>query len=216
MRPALPFLLLAALGCGATSGTGPGEKPKPLVSTTTRHRDFRVHALYQGDEEKPTPLDELAVFLMQTPHNDEGLGLVGRVTNLDTKADYRPDSNMNLLELQPGRYRLELWYRVQKATFDEVNSGEKGLHFESLKSAEVAVLETTLEAGQTYFVEPRLLSRKAVPPDEAKKYYALTYGSTMEGVKNVPPKERRLTDWVWRPFIATLSKKDAAFYRSYR
>ena len=207
------LLLLSAILAGCASSEGGSPSGGPLISETRVRGPFRVHALYRG---LSRPLDKLAVLLVVSPSSPRGLGVVGRVTHLESGADYRPSLDIALLELEPGPYRLELWYWVGRSRFEETAAGERGLKFESLRSGEVAVMETRLEAGEIYFIDPELRRQETVVPAELDSFHGLVYGESFAQMKSPPPAGTEPVGWVWRPRLATLTGSKAARYRSYR
>jgi len=205
-------LLLALLAAGCAT-SAPDVSGKPVTSKTFVARNFRVHALYRGTN---WPLKDVARLMVLTPSdNAVGIAMVGRVTCRESGADYRPNLEETVLELEPGLYRLELWYWIGRSRFEEAG-GKRGLNLRSLRSAKVAVMEAVLEAGRLYYIDPELRFQDAVPADQRDAYYPLLYSSTLAIGARPEKPERELAEWIWRPHLKTWDDEAAAHYDNYR
>ncbi|MHC4548392.1 MAG: hypothetical protein ACYTEZ_06400 [Planctomycetota bacterium] len=141
--------MLLALGACASQPRSPADTP------------FEAHALYEG---RRPPLDRVAVLLVISPDDDDGLCVVGRVTEPQAGSDYRPRVDRSLLELKPGRYSLEVYYWIARSRFELAAGGKRMLVMENLKSATVVPITITVEAGRTYYLAPELRRARELSP----------------------------------------------------
>lgn len=180
---------------------------------TPRPADIpRVHSMYAGN--RPPPLDSMGVLLAYSPPEEEGKTLVGRITSDATGEDYRPPLDLRLLELEPGRYRLEAYFWIARS---HLRDGK--LVIENLQSGKIAPIELVAEAGRTYYVKAEVRKIEDVPVDERGGYFELNYGATVtdpESLRRGTSKLLRTSEYVWRPRVLALPPERAKAYRSHR
>ncbi|HEX5135630.1 MAG TPA: hypothetical protein VFY93_01535 [Planctomycetota bacterium] len=195
MRASL-FLVLAA-ACAGTPR--PGDVPG-------------THAIYAGNV--PPPLDAMAVLLVFSPPSEEGKTLVGRITSDATGEDFRPPLDTRVLELEPGRYRLETYYWVARSRMEDGK-----LLIENLRSGRIAPVEIVAEAGRTYWIRAEVRKVDDVPAEERGGFYELNYGEAVTDPDSMRRGESKFlaqSAWVWRPRLEALPPDKAKGYRSYR
>jgi hypothetical protein len=192
----LPLLVLAA-ACSST--------PRPADVPGT-------HALYAGN--RPPPLKAMGVLLVYSPPEEEGKTLIGRVTSEATGEDFRPPLDMRLLELEPGRYRIETYFWVARSRLE---NGK--LLIENLQSGRIAPLEVVAEAGRTYWIRAEVKKAEEVPAEERGGFFDLNYGAALADPDSVRRGESDFlakSEYVWRPRIEVLPPDKAKSYRSHR
>jgi hypothetical protein len=201
--PWTPLLLLAlACACGSSPLLAP---PEEKIET-----EFPVVAFYDG--RRPS-LDELAVLTVLTPTDDNGICVVGRIRDAELQRDYRPPVKQALLELKPGRYRLEVYYWIARSRFDRSGA----LVMENLQSATMVPLTIDVAAGQVYFIEPELRRTEDLSGTERESFHPLAIAASFAQVKSPPPQRHQVIQThVWRPRPATIPAPEAKRYRSYR
>jgi len=207
----IPMLTLLLLG--ACASVLPPEPPPKLKSETEQYGVYNIHTLYWGRQPE---LDDLAIALVFTPGGARGVGVIGRVTNLETKADYMVPLDIDVLELAPGRYRFELYFWIGRSSFKETGAGERGVKLESLRSADIAVREATLVAGGTYYIGAEMKLKGTIADAEKDRFHPLRYGASMEEVKDAPPVETEASEWMWRPRVTKMKPDKAGKHRAYR
>ncbi|MHC4934472.1 MAG: hypothetical protein ACYTGV_20040, partial [Planctomycetota bacterium] len=82
---------------------------------------YPIHRLYGGGTRRP---EDVAILLVATPSGRTGIGVVGRVVRKDLGIDFRPEVRRALLELEPGRYELEVWYWIGRSSLEETGAGQ--------------------------------------------------------------------------------------------
>ncbi len=201
MRTRLLAALLGAALPAACSTSAPRAADSP-----------RTHAMYEGS--RPPPLDKTAVLLVFSPATEDGKTLVGRITSEETGEDYRPSLDLRLLELEPGRYRLETYFWVARSRLE---NGK--LVIENLQSGQIAPMEIVAEEGRTYFIRAEVRKRDEVPAQERSGFLALNYGATVadpERLRRGDSQFLATSDYVWRPHLTVVPPAQAKEYRSYR
>jgi hypothetical protein len=201
--PRIPLLLLAfACACGSVPLL---EPPKKKIET-----EFPVVEFHEG--QKPR-LEELAVLLVLTPTDDEGLCVLGRIHDTDSQRDYRPPVRQAILELRPGQYDLEVYYWVARSRFD-LNGA---LVMENLQSATMVPMTIDVAAGKAYALTPELRRSQELSAEAREGFHPLALASSFSQVKT-PPRQTHLTvtSHVWRPHLTTIPAAEAEQYRSYR
>jgi hypothetical protein len=189
-----PLLLLAA----ACAGT-----PRPADVPGT-------HALYEGN--RPPPLETMAVLLVHSPPEEAGKTLVGRITS--DREDYRPPIDLRLLELQPGRYRIELYFWIARSRLE---NGK--LLIENLQSGKIAPMEIVAEAGRTYWIRAEVAKASDVPAEERGGFFELNYGAEVTNPDSMRRGDSSFlakSEYVWRPRLEVLPPDKAKSYRSHR
>ncbi len=199
------ILARAALLASAIAGACAAPAPRPDDSP-------RTHAMYEGT--RPPPLDEMAVLLVFSPAVEEGKTMVGRITTEATGEDFRPSLDTRLLELEPGRYRLETYFWIARSRLQDDK-----LVIENLQSAQIAPMEIFAEAGRTYFIRAEMRKKDQVPAQERSGFFPLNYGATVAD----PEKLRRgdsgflaASDYLWRPHLTVVPMAQASEYRRHR
>jgi len=201
--PRIPLLLLAfACGCGSVPLL---EPPKEKIET-----EFPVVEFYDGHKPR---LEKLAVLLVLTPTDDEGLCVVGRIRDIDSGRDYRPPVRQAILELRPGQYLLEMYFWVARSRFDRNGA----LVMENLQSATMVPMTIDVAAGKAYTFTPELRRNQELSPKARKDFHPLAIASSFSQVKT-PPRQTHLTvkSHAWRPHLTTIPAAEAEQYRSYR
>jgi len=199
MRALLLLVLALALAAACAGTPRPGDVPG-------------THAMYKGNV--PPPLDEMGVLLVFSPPSENGKTLVGRITSDETGEDYRPPLDTRVVELEPGRYRLETYYWVAQSRME---NGK--LLIENLQSGRIAPVEVVAEAGRTYWIRAEVKKVDEVPPDERGGFFALNYGEAVTNPDSMRRGESKFlaeSEWVWRPRLEVLPPDKAKEYRSYR
>lgn len=193
---ALALLLLAA----ACAGT-----PRPADVPGT-------HSMYAGN--RPLPLGNMAVLVVYSPPEEEGKTLVGRVTSDATGEDFRPPLDMRLIELEPGRYRIETYFWVARSRIEDGK-----LLIENLQSGRIAPIEVVAEAGRTYWIRAEVRKAEEVPVDERGGFFELNYGASVADPDSMRRGELKFlakSEYVWRPRLEVLPPDKAKSYRSHR
>lgn len=201
MRASSLAALLAAALLAACAAPPPRAADSP-----------RTHAMYKGD--RPPPLDEMAVLLVFSPATEDGKTLVGRITNDEIREDYRPSLDLRFLELEPARYRLEMYFWVARSRLE----GGK-LVIENLQSGRIAPMEVVAEAGRTYYIRAEVRKKDEVPAQERSGFFQLNYGATIadpESLRRGDSQFLALSEYVWRPHLTVVPPAQANEYRSYR
>lgn len=191
--------LVAILSACAASAPKPADVP-------------RTHAMYDGS--RPPPLGKMAVLLVHSPPTENGKTLVGRVTSDATGEDYRPPIDLRLLELEPGRYRLETYFWIARSRLVDGK-----LLIENLQSGDIAPLDLVAEEGRTYSIRAEVRKKDDVPADERSGFFPLNYGSTItdpESVRRGDSRALRASEYVWKPHLVVLPPARATEYRSHR
>jgi len=199
----IPLLLLAfACGCGSIPLLEPA---KEKIET-----DFPVVAFYGGKQPR---LEELAVLLVFTPTDDEGLCVVGRIRDTDSGRDYHPPVRQAILELRPGSYRMEVYYWIARSRFDRTGA----LVMENLQSATMVPMTIDVAAGKAYALTPELRRNQDLSLKAREDFHPLAIAASFSQVKT-PPRQTHLLvkSHVWRPHLTTIPAAEADQYRSYR
>jgi hypothetical protein len=168
--------------------------------------------MYAGD--RPPPLEKMAVLLVMSPPGDEGKTLVGRIRSDATEEDFRPPTDLRLLELEPGRYRLETYFWTARSRLE----GGK-LVIENLRSGKIAPLDIVAEEGRTYYIRAEVERKDAVPPEERGGFFRLNHGATVTDPEELRRGDRAVlaeSQYVWRPHLTVLPPDRAKEYRSHR
>jgi hypothetical protein len=168
--------------------------------------------MYGGN--RPPPLERMAVLLVYSPPEEEGKTLVGRITSEATQEDFRPPLDMRLLELEPGRYRLETYFWVARSRLEDGK-----LLIENLQSGRIALLEIVAEAGRSYWVRAEVRRAEEVPAEERGGFYELNYGAALAEPDSMRKGESSFlarSEYVWRPRLEVLPPDRAKSYRSHR
>jgi hypothetical protein len=171
---------------------------------------YPIHRLYEGGAKRPK---EVAVLLVATPSGRTGIGIVGRVVRKDQNIDFRPEVRRALLELLPGHYELELWYWIGRSSVEKTGAGQGELKFQSLRSAEKAVMQVEVKAGEAYYIDPELKHRRQLYKLSQEGYYKLMYGE--QDVQRVDRDDASLklrADYLWRPHFRVLTDEQAKRY----
>lgn len=172
----------------------------------------RTHAMYEGN--RPPPLAETSVLLVFSPAEEDGKTLVGRITSDQTGEDYRPSLDLRLLELEPGRYRLETYFWIARSRLE---NGK--LVIENLQSGEIAPVEMVAEEGRTYFIRAEVRKKDEVKAQERSGYFQLNYGATIadpESLRRGDSGSLAESEYVWKPHLTPVPAAQAKEYRSYR
>jgi len=195
--PALSLLLAAACSSGTV---------------------YRVHPMYPiGPLGIRPPLREVAVLLVASPDEGEGVCEILKVRDVAEGREYVPATGDNLIELEPGSYQLQVRYRVADAQLGETTTGEKSLRLRNLRSQLPVPMTFQAEAGGTYFVAGELRRLAFVKPDERARYHPVVLTTTVSRIEGRPAEETQPVDTlVWRPEIRRLSDASAERYRRYR
>ena len=200
--PRTLLLLTFACGCGSIPLLEPA---KEKIET-----ELPVVAFYEG---RQPSLEKLAVLLVFTPTDDEGLCVIGRIRDTDSGRDYHPPVRQAILELRPGQYRMEVYYWVARSRFDRHGA----LVMENLQSATMVPMTIDVAAGKAYAFTPELRRNEELSLEARKSFHPLAISASFSQVKT-PPRQTHLVikSHVWRPHLATIPAAEAKQYRSYR
>ncbi|MHC4429051.1 MAG: hypothetical protein ACYS0D_10700, partial [Planctomycetota bacterium] len=172
-----------------------------------RKTEFPVVAFYEG---RHPSLDKLAVLTVITPNDDDGVCVVGRIQDSESRRDYRPPVKQALLELRPGQYRLEVYYWIARSRFDRSGA----LVIENLKSATVVPMTIDVAAGDVYTIEPELRRSEDLSLKARERFHPLAVAASFAQVKSPPPERRQVVKThVWRPHLKPLPTAKAKQYR---
>lgn len=201
--PRIPLLLLAlACACGSTPLLKP---PKEKIET-----EFPIVAFYDG---RQPPLEKLAVLMVLTPDDEDGICVVGRIRDTEAQRDYRPPVKQALLELKPGQYRIEAYYWIARSRFDRTGA----LVMENLQSATMVPMTIDVAPGATYALTPELRRSEDLSRREKEGYHPLAIAASFSQVKSPPPERHQaIKTHVWRPHLTPLPADEAKQYHSYR
>jgi hypothetical protein len=170
---------------------------------------YPIHRLYEGGAKRP---QEVAILLVATPSGRTGIGVVGRVARKDMKIDFRPEVRRALLEVLPGRYELELWYWIGRSSVERTGAGQGELRFQSLRSAEKAVMQVEVKAGEAYYIDPELKHRRQLYKLSKEGFYKLMYGEQEAQAEDRDASVELRADYLWRPHFRVLTDEQAKRY----
>lgn len=193
---AFPLVILLA-ACAATPQ--PADVP-------------RTHAMYEGN--RPPPLAKMALLLVFSPAEEQGKTMVGRITSEATGEDYRPSLDLRVLELEPGRYRLETYFWIARSRLQDGK-----LLIENLQSGKIAPFELVAEAGATYYLQADMQKKDDVPAAQRDAFFQLNYGASIADPDSLRRGDSDLlavSEYLWRPRLVALPPDRAKEYRLYR